>query len=396
MELCSYKTDPIKSLASLSKELGVDLKTLIEVSEYRDDKKYRKPKAPVFKSDGAERRIMSPCLELRKIQKQINRKIFRRNVKYPSYVFGSVPRDKKDKNSVSQDYISAASVHCSAKTICKLDVSDFFDNVHRADIYNIFNQLFRYSDDVSEVLTKLVTFNNHLVQGALTSSFIAMLVFWDDEPHLVDTLSKKGIRYSRLVDDITLSSKIHNYNFELSIDLVNDVLKKKGLCINSSKKNVKSISTENLTVHGLNVNFNKPCLPKDEAKRIKSAVRALESAVANNNSILSEFWYREEFYKTMGRVYKLERFGKSKAFRNLLNRLKAVQPIPSTKDLRYTRARIKKLISDYEIPSKRKSFSFKRRFDIAFHRVLFLGNVYKDEADSMRKKMEKIQPEYKV
>lgn len=395
MALCKYTKSPILTIENLAKALRLDKSLILDIANSTENKKYREPSKPAFKSDGTKRRVMSPNRELRTVQKKINDHIFRKNVKYPPYLFGSVPRSQDIENSKPQDYIAAALVHCGAKTVCKLDISNFFDNIHKEFIKNIFLSLFKFSEEVSEVLTKLVIFENHLVQGALTSSFIAMLIFWDVEPKLVLNLEKKGIQYSRLVDDITLSSKIHNFDFDLAVELVSDVLKNKNLSINKQKKIIKSISTEHLTVHGLNINFSKPCLPKDEAKRIRSAVRHLEKTAAVDNA-LSEFWYRAEFYKVLGRVYKLQQFGKNKSFKSLLSRVKQLEPTASKKDLRYTRTRVKKLTLDYKTVSKRKSYSYKRRFNITLHRIVFIKKTYPEEYKDLKITMNSIKPEYPV
>lgn len=49
-----------------------------------------------------------------------------------------------------------------------------------------------FSDDVAEILTMLTTKDGGLPQGAVTSSFLANLVFWDYEPSLVEKLAFAG------------------------------------------------------------------------------------------------------------------------------------------------------------------------------------------------------------
>lgn len=45
-----------------------------------------------------------------------------------------------------------------------------------------------------------------LPQGSKTSPLLANIVFWKEEPILVEELHSEGIFYTRLVDDITCSA----------------------------------------------------------------------------------------------------------------------------------------------------------------------------------------------
>lgn len=380
-------------MGSFARSLGIPLSEIQRVESLPNDQKYRKPKTPAFKSDGTERKIMTPVRALRSIQHRINKRIFKPHIKWPSYLFGSIPNI--DKSIEPQDYISAASQHCECKSICKLDVSNFFDNIHKDYIQAVFEGLFRFDAKVSATLTNLVTYENNLVQGALTSSYIALLVLYDKEPHVVKRLKRQGITYTRLVDDITLSSSIHNFDFSLAIKIVEEMLNEKELVFNKDKLVTSSISTDFLTVHGLNVSFNIPCLPKNEAKRIRANVRFIENLV-KSDSIRTEQWYRQEYNRCLGRVYKLQRFGKVKSFNNLKSRLEKIAPTASLKDVRYTKSRVSKLEADYQSTSKAKSYNYMRRYSIASHRVAFLKDKFREQSEALRKRLKKIAPLYEL
>ena len=107
-----------------------------------------------------------------------------------------------------KDYISCARLHCSSKSILTIDIKDFFDNVHEVHVKEVFKDFLKYSDDVSSVLADICCMNSHLVQGALTSSYIASLVLFDIEGDLVKKLERKNLVYTRLVDDMNVSSKV--------------------------------------------------------------------------------------------------------------------------------------------------------------------------------------------
>lgn len=392
MDKCFYSNRPITSLSSLAKTLREDISDINSLANTPDLEKYKRPKHPVFKKDGTERVVRSPIRQLRTIQYRINKEIFVEGMKWPSYLFGSIP--KNEEEGLSHDYVDAAGVHCGAKSLCSLDISDFFDNIHENEVKRIFVELLRFSEEVANILTKLVTYNGHLVQGALTSSYLAMMVLWDLEPKLVETLGRKRVRYSRLVDDITLSSTAYNYNFSYEIRLIEQVLHAKGLFYNEKKVKIASVSSDLMLVHGLNVTGSSPAMPRYEAKKIRASVRQLEKLAAQKDA-RTEMWYRREFNRCRGRVYKLERFGKNNSFKNLFNRLEAISPQPSKKDVKYAKIRVKKLKSDFKNIRKRETYNYIRRFSIASHRVSFLKGYFNKEWEILRNELKGIFPGYK-
>jgi len=391
MEQCNYIHRPITTIESLASALGKEKELLLEVSSLDDARKYRRPKSNVYKKDGSRRNIMTPVREVRSIQYRINQNIFKKSISWPNYLFGSIP--KADSLDSPQDYIEAAHMHCGAKTICSLDVSDFFDNVHSDDVFDIFSRLFRYSEEVSDILTKLVTYKEHLVQGALTSSYLAMLVLWEREPLVVEKLKRKKIVYTRLVDDITLSAKKHDYDFSLGIKEIENMLHDKGLYFNATKIDRQCISNQLLLVHGLNVTKDHPALPKNEAKKIRAAVRNIES-IALKGIDRKELWYRKEYNRCLGRVFKLKRFGKLKSFKNLKNRLEKIKPIPSQNDVRYSKIRVSALENDFVNIAKRDSYNYLRRYSIANHRVSFLKDYFQEDYLELRRRLRLILPTY--
>ncbi|MFK9074268.1 reverse transcriptase family protein, partial [Proteus sp. NGCRVN-01] len=137
-----------------------------------------------------ERAIFEPKKGLKYIQKKINEEIFCK-VKYPVYLHGGL------KN---RDYVSNAGFHSGKKTIISLDITNFYPSISKKDILNIFKNMMRFSPSISETLTKLVTLNDKLPQGACTSSYIANLIFFNDEHNIVSKLNRMGMTYTRLLD----------------------------------------------------------------------------------------------------------------------------------------------------------------------------------------------------
>ena len=70
------------------------------------------------------------------------------------------------------------------KTIISLDIENFYPNIGKRDVLNIFKNMMRFSPEVSNILTELVTLDGKTPQGACCSSYIANLIFFNDEHNI--------------------------------------------------------------------------------------------------------------------------------------------------------------------------------------------------------------------
>lgn len=325
--------------------------------------RYSDPKSPVLKKDGSVRKIKNPCGLIRKVQSKINRRINRSCILWPSYLFGSIPRNEK---TGVRDYVSCAAVHCQSKSILKIDISSFFDRIHYDHVKCIFSGLFRYADDVAAIVANLCCYDKHLVQGALTSSYIANLVFWDVEHKVVKRLRRMGLKYTRLIDDITISSKAKDFDFSLAESIVGDMLKSKDLPTNNQKRQLSYSGITPLKVHGLQVNHSSPIFPKEEVKRIIAAVHEIQVR-ANKLHQTKEKNYRNLYNRTLGRVNKLARVKNDRRER-MINILMSdgLRPKPSDHDLHFCEKRYAWLLKNYN-KSKDKY--------IYHHRYYYLKNL---------------------
>lgn len=201
----------INSILSLSKCLGVSKDLILHCFHLPKDDRYTEPKHIAPKKNGQIRKIYNPCQKIREIQKEIKNKILRSNhiITWPDYVYGVA---KKEKGKKPKDFVASAAAHCESKTLLKIDIKDFFDNISEELVYNVFSNLYKYPKEISTILSDICCHNGHLPQGAVTSSHLATLIFFDLEPNLVRKLNYKGLVYSRYIDDITISSKIQNYD----------------------------------------------------------------------------------------------------------------------------------------------------------------------------------------
>lgn len=345
------------------------------------------------KADGSLRLVNNPDYRLRRIQRRINKRLLvpQSAIAWPDHIFGSIPNQIDEENNLlRKDYVACARVHCPAKSVLSIDVMNFFENVHQSRVEEIFVKFLHYAPDVAKILATLCCHNGGLIQGALTSSYLANLALYDLEGRVVDRLIKKGLRYTRLVDDITVSSPIADYNFDYARGLVEGMLSDADLPINNKKTKIQYISTAALTVHGLRVAFDAPRLPSDEVRRIRAAVQNME-VLAREDQYRTSHAYRHDFNRCMGRVNKLSRVG-HKQHSSLVARLKKILPLPSKKDIERAIKIVSRLESD--APTKRNTYWYAKRYYLAQERLNVLQRSFPATAKDLRQRLKPIRTQY--
>jgi len=383
---------PIKSINRLCRALSITGEELCQALRLEESVRFqlvpekRKP-------DGTVREIYNPHPLIRKIQRRLVTRLLSKSevFRWPEHLYGSIP-NVVDRGGVVQhkDYVACARRHCGAKSLIKLDIKNFFGNVHSDTVQRIFSDLLGYGNRVSRVLTCICTHKGSLPQGGLTSSYLAMLCLHDLEGYVVERLRLKSLVYTRYVDDITISSKVLNYDFDYASKIVENMLIDRGLPLNAKKTRIERISTAPLLVHGLRVAFDKPRLPADEVGRIRASVRYTELIYAEAGFRFTSS-YRKAFNRCLGRVNKLKRVGHSQ-HKVLLKRLLQVRPVASQKDLVRAHAAAARLAREYS--SHRETFGYHRRFYLLQERLNLIQRTYPAIAKSLRSKMALIRPEF--
>ena len=288
-----YPHKPIGSIKTLAKVLGLTEENLIKLANESDN--YFFVAKQIEKPDKSIRYTYDVKKELKQIHEKICNS-FLRKVNYPDYIQGSVK---------GKDYLSNCKIHTNKKIVIKEDISNFFPSISKKVIHQIWTSFFKFPNDVSELLSELVTFKGNLVQGAKPSSFLCNLVLWSRESMLVEEFYKKGYIYTRYIDDITiccaknLSKKEQLY----IIAKIYGMLKSIGVKPNRKKHNIMS-NTVRQELHRVNLNTKKPTLPKKERNKIETAVFQLEQTYKTNIHIEQN---KKLFDSTMGRVNMLKR-----------------------------------------------------------------------------------------
>ncbi len=310
-----FKGKPIASSAALARALRIPERQLSWVVD-RAEQLYR-PLPPKIKPDGSIRQVYNPARPLKDIQRRINRYIFSR-VDFPYYLQGGI-RDKKNPRHC----LANARLHSGARIVINEDISGFFPSITESQIHNIWQYFFCFPPGVADSLTKLTTYDGQLPQGAPTSSYLANLVLWKQESTVVETLNANGIRYSRYVDDITLSStRFQDVARQISmIKKIRSMCDKNGYLIKASKHRIES-SGKAMHVNNLLVNKG-VTLPKKERARIRAAVGACEKYEKHEKTSDE---YQTLFNRTVGRVNHLRQHHHHEG-NLLLQRLSACTPL---------------------------------------------------------------------
>lgn len=396
MEIIDYfekdSDNSISSIQNLCSALDITESELNEVRALGSES-YTQSEIP--KSSGGIRRVHNPHYKLRRIQRRINNRIFNPKkgtiVHWPSFIYGSIPNQDLLEGEIDhKDYVACVTNHCLSSSLLKVDVQDFFNNIHIDHVVDIFKNFFKYSGDVSQCLAEICCHNGFIVQGALTSSYIASLCLFDIEPEVVKRIRRKGLRYTRLVDDITVSSLERDYNYSYVKNLIIDMLHKKDLPINEEKTNVFRVSEGPLLVHGLRVSFREPRLPSDEVSRIRASVKNVER-LASEPKFRTTHAFRKDFNRCMGRVNKLKRVGHNQ-HKKLIARLLKVSPKPSRKDLKRIEVMLERLERDYE--RKGENYWFYKRFYRAHERLNLVAKSYPNLAKKLRPRLKGVFPKY--
>lgn len=315
----SYCCKPIRSIAALARALKFEEQVLLAAAE-KANKSYR----TVPLEQGSTRQTFDALGRLKEIHRRIKTTFFQK-VTFPDYLHGSLK---------GCDYVTNASLHINKQLLICEDVKRFFPSVTAAKVEDVWCAFFGFSPDVARLLTQLTTKDGVLPQGAITSSYLANLVLWRDEPLLHAKLTARGITYSRYVDDMAMSSSMHLTKATQTwvIAQVYGMLRRNGLTAGRKKHEIFSASKPMIATK-LIVNA-KPSLTQKKRSEVRAQVRQLE---IEHSSGADPEQVRLLVNKAAQRVGQLGRFHKTQAG-HLKERVKAVRaalPQESRKAITY-------------------------------------------------------------
>lgn len=329
---------PYKSIASsktLAKTLGVNLPLLLKTASDTSNS-YT---CFVVPTKNKERTVYEPKATLKFIQQKINKEILSKVI-YPEYLMGGI----KDTQN-PRDYISNSKKHLKKESLINLDIENFYHSIKKTYVTKIFKHLFKFNDEVSSILTELVTLDGEVPQGACTSSYIANLVFFNSEYSLVSKFRSKKVTYTRLLDDITLSTdrKLTNDEKEWLISQVTGMIVNHELKLKNSKTRIENRHhpRSKYEVTGAWVKYGEPKLRKKERNKIRHDVYLCESLYYKDPTTEE---YHKLWNRTSGLVSKLGRFNHTNEAKKLRKRLSSILPKYSDSQAKTLQTKVHQLI----------------------------------------------------
>lgn len=379
-----YFNSPIGSVAALAKTLDVSEDYLRKVAAQPDN---FYSVSEIKKKSGGFRIISDPTKELKIVQRRIVRRIFSK-CSFPAYLFGSI---KDDDNP--RDFVRNAQYHVHAKDVMAFDIEDFFPSVEPRFIKRIFKFLFNLTNEVADILVSLVTLNNGLPQGAPTSPYVANLVFYDTEHKVVKTLHSKGLIYSRLVDDITISSSKpikgpeRSFIYKQVFDMLNE--KKLSICKRKYSVTNTSVIGKKTIVTGLIVENEKIKLPKEKISSIGKMVYELKGQADIGTTAPL---YHKSYGSASGLVALYTRLDEKKAA-EYRNHLRAIKPTYDKKKAKKISWLCRKFI-DYA-KSHKSQFSeegYARKYYKFKHKLSILKRTNRIDARKLENDLKPMKP----
>lgn len=183
---------PILSVNRLASLVGMPATRLHQIAD-KIEEHYR---LEVLKQGHKIRHLKIPKGELKELQRRISRNILS-PIALSESAHGGV-RGRSPRTNANQ--------HLGQKYVATCDARDFFPSVRHSVVYRMFRHRMGFGRGVASLLTRLVTFEAQLPQGAPTSTAVAnlLLTMPVDEP-LAQEARNDGVSYTRFVDDICLS-----------------------------------------------------------------------------------------------------------------------------------------------------------------------------------------------
>lgn len=207
------------------------------------------------KKAGGTRVIDSPNKQLKRIQRQLGKKIYDIHKNYID--------QKRIASNISHGFetgkgiITNARIHKNKKYLLNIDIANFFSSINFGRVQGYFNksQEFMFSKEVSTIISQLVCYEKKLPQGAPTSPIISNLIFNIVDLRILSLAKKYKLSYTRYADDMSFSTNNRAFQTDY-IEFIQELkvlLKNSGFDINESKTRLEYYSSRQ-DVTGLTVN----------------------------------------------------------------------------------------------------------------------------------------------
>ncbi len=291
LHLYSKECPPVFSLKHLAQLSGTKYPFLRAAVARLDPKLYRHfkiRKRPLPGESQRYRIISVPDSRLAQVQRWIDRNIL-----------VHIQPDEASVAFSSGDSIkAAASFHCCARWIIKIDIRSFFESITEQQVYGVFLDI-GYQPlvafEMSRICTRLRTTNSplnklndrsyrwgrigsyrnfiqgYLPQGAPTSPRLSNLVSVSLDRTLRDIACSRDLIYTRYADDLTFSTTSKSFSRRDASNLiacVYSVLRNHGYSPNYLKTKISSPGSRKLVL-GLLVDHDEPKLTREFKQQLR-------------------------------------------------------------------------------------------------------------------------------
>lgn len=249
----------IESLEDFSRLTHISTLTIYNLSKH-SDRHYRSYEIP--KKNGTMRTISQPSKNMKGIQAWILYNILNKLVSSTS------SKGFERKSSTLDNVIP----HKNASAVLILDIKDFFPNITREKVFNIFKSA-GYNNLISTILTSLCIYNNGLPQGGPCSPKLSNLSAWGLDARIQGYVGRRTITYTRYADDLTFSGQ-NVIKLVKTISFLEKIINDEGLKLNYAKTRVAGLSRAKI-ITGLVLSEDKIGIGKKNYKQLRAKVHHL-------------------------------------------------------------------------------------------------------------------------
>ena len=242
----------IASPADLARRLGTSAAELERLAS--SDSNFR------VWTNGAGREIQQPIPELQRLHARVHRYLAR--VDPPDFLHSPVKR---------RSYVTNAAAHIGSEPSVKVDIRRFFRSVPRAAVYRFFLLDMKCAGDAAGLLSKLLTFGDHLATGSSASPIIAYFAFRRMFDEIADFARDRALIMTCYVDDLTITGPQNCGN---TVKELRMIVRRYGLASHKIKMFPKGRSK---IVTGVVVGGDSVKLPNKRHKAIADGFEALEA-----------------------------------------------------------------------------------------------------------------------
>lgn len=172
--------------------------------------------------------------DIYRMQRNLQKYIFN-NFYFPSNVYGFI----KHKNYI--DYLVPHCTNVGKKYFLRLDIKNFFDTISVDQLQECLSYYFDEKCDDNEKrfiidsIISIVTINDKLIQGAITSPSLSNLVFRRLDIRIERFCENNNVVYTRYADDLLFSSYDETAHKNYFLNMISSILKSYGFRLNYDK-----------------------------------------------------------------------------------------------------------------------------------------------------------------